>query len=94
MARESSTNQNLAVLGLLAWVAAVLFGTIPTTIESTVAAGGGTARAQIPSPSGAGAACGFAIGGGLCFLGAGLATRSGGVGAPAAPGAVDDRRGV
>jgi hypothetical protein len=80
MARRSSTDLGFVVLGLLAWVAAALFGIFPTTVETAVAAGGGTARAFVPSPSGAGAACGFAIAGGLCFLGAGLASRSRGVG--------------
>jgi hypothetical protein len=76
MAWRSSTDLGLVVLGLLAWVVAALFGAIPTTVESAVAAGGGTARVQVPSPSGAGASCGFAIAGGLCFLGAGIASRS------------------
>jgi hypothetical protein len=76
MAQRSSTDLGLVVLGLLAWVAAAFFGAIPTTVESEIAAGGGTARTHLPSPSGAGAACGFAIAGGLCFLGAGVASRS------------------
>jgi len=78
MARRSSTDLALVVLGLLAWVIAALFGAIPTTIETTIAAGGGTTHATAPSPSGAGAACGFAIAGGLCFVGAALASRPGG----------------
>jgi hypothetical protein len=86
MARRSSTDLGLVVLGLLAWVAAALFGAFPTTVESAVAAGGGTARVQVPSPSGAGAACGFAIAGGLCFLGAGLTSRSRGGSPEAEPG--------
>jgi hypothetical protein len=94
MARRSSTDLGLVVLGLLAWVVAALFGIFPTTVESAVAAGGGTARAVVPSPSGAGAACGFAIAGGLCFLGAGLASRPHRDGADDAPGAAPDRRGT
>ena len=73
----------LAVLGLVAWVAAALFGAIPTTVNAQVAAGGGTAHVMTPSPSGAGAACGFAVAGGLCFLGTALASRP--------PGAKRDR---
>jgi hypothetical protein len=77
MTRRSSTDLSLVALGLLAWLVAALFGAIPTTVETAVAAGGGTTRAQVPSPSGAGAACGFAIAGGLCFVGAALAARLG-----------------
>jgi hypothetical protein len=93
MGRRSSTDLGLVVLGLLAWVAAALFGAIPTTVESAVATGGGTARVAVPSPSGAGAACGFAIAGGLCFLGAGLAARPRGAGRDAEPGAAPDPAG-
>ncbi len=76
MAKRSSTDLALVVLGLLAWVAAALFGAIPTTVETQIAVGDrGTATARAPSPSGAGAACGFAVAGGLCFLGAALASR-------------------
>jgi hypothetical protein len=59
----------LVVLGLVGWVAAALFGAIPTTVDSEVPAGGGKAYVKTPSPAGAGAACGFAVAGGLCFLG-------------------------
>ncbi|OWK45713.1 hypothetical protein [Fimbriiglobus ruber] len=65
----------LAVLGLVAWVAAALLGTSPSIVESQVAAGGGTASVKIPSPAAGGAAGGFAVAGGLCFLGAALAPR-------------------
>jgi hypothetical protein len=68
----------LVVLGLMAWVAAALFGAIPTTVDAEVAAGGGTAHVKTTNPAGAGAACGFAVAGGLCFLGAALASRPGG----------------
>jgi hypothetical protein len=91
MARRSSTDLALVVLGLLAWVVAALFGAIPTTVDTAIAAGGGTAQAKAPSPSGAGAACGFAIAGGLCFLGAALASRPGGGKSEAEPGAAPDR---
>jgi len=74
----------LSLLGLVAWVAAALFGAIPTTVDAEVAVGDrGTAHVKAPSPAGAGAACGFAVAGGLCFLGAALAPRSG-AGKPAA----------
>jgi hypothetical protein len=78
MAKKSSTDLALVLLGLLAWVIAILFGAIPTSVDTTIAVGDrGTANAKAPSPSGAGAACGFAIAGGLCFLGAALASRPG-----------------
>ena len=61
----------LGVLGLVAWITAGLFGAIPTTVDTVVAVGDrGTANSKAPSPSGAGAACGFAVAGGLCFLAA------------------------
>jgi hypothetical protein len=66
MAKKSTTDLALVLLGLLAWTVAVAFGVIPTTVD------------RLPSPSGAGAACGFAVAGGLCFLGAALASRPSG----------------
>lgn len=66
MAKRSTTDLALLMLGLFAWAVAAGFGVIPTTVD------------RAPSPSGAGAACGFAVAGGLCFLGAGLASRPGG----------------
>ena len=65
----------LALLGLVAWFAAALFGVLPATVEVQAATAAGTANVKAPSPSGAGAACGFAVAGGLCFLGAALAPR-------------------
>jgi hypothetical protein len=67
----------LGVLGLLAWITAVLFGAIPTTVDTVVAVEGrGTANAKAPSPAGAGAACGFAVAGGLCIVAAALLHRT------------------
>ena len=80
MAARSSTSLALVAFGLLAWAAAALFGAIPTTVDTHVATAGGTAHTTAPSPSGAGAACGFAIAGGRCFLGSALASRPGGNG--------------
>src|SRR5437763_1109243 len=85
----------LSLLGLVAWVAAALFGALPTTVDAGVAVGDrGTATVKAPSPSGAGAACGFAVAGGLCFLGAALAARPGGGKPDAAPGAAPHGRGM
>jgi hypothetical protein len=64
--------------GLLAWIAAALFGALPMTVDAEVAVGTGTAHVKTPNPAGAGAACGFAVAGGLCFLGAALASRPSG----------------
>src|SRR5262245_27660079 len=85
----------LVVLGLVAWVVAALFGAIPTTVDTQIAVGDrGTAQVKAPSPAGAGAACGFAVAGGLCFLGAALASRPGGGKPGAEPATATDRGGV
>jgi hypothetical protein len=63
VAAQSSTDLSLVVLGLLAWAAAALFAVLPPLAAQ---------------PAAAGAACGFGIGGGLCFLGAALASRRNG----------------
>ncbi len=51
----------LVVLGLAAWIAAASFALGDPTINDTA-----------PNIASAGAACGFAIAGGICFLGAAL----------------------
>jgi hypothetical protein len=66
MAQRSSTDLALVFLGLLAWAVAALFGVIPSLFD------------KVPALPGAGAACGFAIAGGLCFLGAAVASRPAG----------------
>lgn len=83
MARKSSTDIGLVVLGLLAWAIATGFGLHSTVrIRGPVApaAGSGIAPVQdyeaVNVPA-AGAALGFAVAGGLCFLGAGIASRPG-----------------
>ncbi len=53
----------LVVLGLAAWIAAASFALGDPTIQL---GNNGTA----PNIASAGAACGFAIAGGICFLGA------------------------
>jgi hypothetical protein len=58
MAKQSSTDLALVLLGLLAWAAAGLLAIVPGA-----------------TPAAAGAACGFGVGGGLCFLGAAIASR-------------------
>jgi hypothetical protein len=68
----------LVAFGLLAWAAAGLFGAVPMTVDAEVAAGAGTAHVRTPNPAAGGAAGGFAVAGGLCFLGAALASRPGG----------------
>jgi hypothetical protein len=74
MARRSGTGLGLVLLGLLAWVVAVLFAILLPTVETEVL----TVRGQNPcpdhEPGRAGASCGFAIAGGLCMLGAALAS--------------------
>jgi hypothetical protein len=77
----------LVILGLLAWGAAVLFALLPVlnTVNvhvpepSARAPAGGKVEVQTANPASAGVSCGFAVGGGLCFLGAALAvSRDGG----------------
>ena len=75
MRKQSSTDLALLLLGLLAWAIAGVFGGLLTTTSSTVAAGGGRIEVQSPNVAAGGAAAGFAIAGGLCFVGAGLASR-------------------
>ncbi len=55
------------VVGLLCLVGAVVFGLVQTV---RVSAPGGPATAEAPNATGAGAACGLAITGGLCFVAA------------------------
>jgi hypothetical protein len=74
---RSTTDLALVLLGLLAWIVAALLAiTVPTTpVTLPASAGGGTVRAEAPNLAAAGAACGFAIGGAICFLGAAFAAR-------------------
>jgi hypothetical protein len=72
VSKQSSTDLALLLLGLLAWAIAGVFGGLLTATSSTVAAGGGRIEVQSPNVAAGGAAAGFAIAGGLCFLGAGL----------------------
>jgi hypothetical protein len=79
----------LVVLGVVAWVVALYFGcwgTVKTTAPKTptpAVGSGQTVDVEQPNVAAAGAACGFGIGGGLCFLGAALAaSRFGGGAAP------------
>jgi hypothetical protein len=95
VAKRSSTDLALMALGVVAWVAAAFFGAIPTTVETQIPAGEHiTTHTKVPSPSGAGAACGFALAGGLCFLGAALISRPTLGTRDAASGAAPDRGGM
>ncbi|HKB05264.1 MAG TPA: hypothetical protein VKD90_23770 [Gemmataceae bacterium] len=88
MVKRSTTDLGLLLLGMLGWAAAVvLVAAFPTTDADVALASGGTKTVRSVNTVAAGAAGGFAIGGGLCFLGAAIAARSnrsGGVGPPAA----------
>jgi hypothetical protein len=68
-AQRESTDLGLVFLGLVAWVAAFIFGASETTVVVE-------SNKKAPNVASAGAACGFAIAGGLCFVGAVLAARS------------------
>ena len=76
MAQKSTTDLALVLLGLLAWALAAVFGSglITSEVEMVNAAGNKVAL-RAPNPAAAGAAGGFAIAGGICFLGAAFAAR-------------------
>jgi hypothetical protein len=75
MARRSGTDVGLVLLGLLAWVTAVLFAILGPTVDGELpSAGGGTVKVRTSNLAAAAASGGFAIAGGLCLLGAALAT--------------------
>jgi hypothetical protein len=82
MPSRTETDLSLIVLGLLGWAAAALFAVLPflNTVKVEVPGQpGGQPRVEIQAanPAAVGASCGFAIGGGLCFLGAALAAGRG-----------------
>jgi hypothetical protein len=72
-----STDLGFVVLGLLGWVTSGLFATLPSlnTVETETQTPNGRAMIRVTNSAAAGAACGFGVGGGLCFLGAALAAR-------------------
>ena len=76
-APRDSADLGLVVLGLIAWVAAIMFGANQTTVDVEQIPGPGYNKSTVKAPNiaSAGAACGFAIAGGLCFVGAVLASR-------------------
>ena len=78
MASRTQTDLSLVVLGLLGWAAAGLFAVLPLTVKvEAPSPAGGKVEIQAANPAAVGASCGFAIGGGLCFLGAALAASRG-----------------
>jgi hypothetical protein len=77
MARRSGTDVGLLFLGLLALVAAGLFAVAFPTVEAELpSASGGTVKVRTTNLAAAAASGGFALGGGLCLLGAVLAARA------------------
>jgi hypothetical protein len=64
----TSLQTGLVFLGLLAWAIAIVFGCM-----STVEVRRDHPWQGVATSSQAGAACGFAVAGGLCFLGVALA---------------------
>lgn len=93
MQPRSTTDLALLLLGLFAWaVAGVLAVWSPTVEVDVVTQTGARIQSRAQSLTAAGAAGGFAVAGGLCFLGAAFAARESGRppgpgGPPAAPGA-------
>jgi hypothetical protein len=73
MASRTQTDLSLVFLGLLGWAAAALFAVLPLTVKvEAPSPAGGKVEIQAANPAAVGASCGFAIGGGLCLLGAAL----------------------
>jgi hypothetical protein len=80
MDSRSQTDLSLVLLGLMGWAASALFAVLPFLNTLKVEApgpAGGKVEIRATNPAAVGASCGFAIGGGLCFLGAALATDRG-----------------
>jgi hypothetical protein len=76
MAQKSTTDLALVLLGLFAWALAAVFGSgLVTTEVDGVNAAGHKVAIRAANPAAAGAAGGFAIAGGMCFVGAAFAAR-------------------
>jgi hypothetical protein len=65
----------LTLAGVVCLVVALAFGLAGQTVSVSSYSSGGTVSGSAPGPAAQGAACGFAIAGGLCFLGAAVASR-------------------
>jgi hypothetical protein len=65
--KDMGPDMMLAILGVIAWIVAIGFGLDQRAFL--------TRDAYAPNITAAGAACGFAVAGGLCFLGAALYSR-------------------
>jgi hypothetical protein len=79
----------LALVGVIAWIIAGYFGSQATVKTTTpkpptpgVLSSTETVTVEQPNIAAAGAACGFAIGGGLCFLAVGIGGWKSGNGQP------------
>ena len=68
---KPTTDLALVLLGLIAWIVAGLIAVAAPTVA--VRQGNGTA--EVANVAAAGAACGFAIAGGLCLLGAAVTSK-------------------
>ena len=75
--KQTTTDLALVVLGIIAWGIAIFFG-LDQTVDAEQVNPGANYLAKVKTPNivAAGAACGFAIAGGLCFLGAAIVVRS------------------
>ena len=73
--QDVTTDLALVLLGLVAWVVAGLFAVVSPTVDVTRR---NTYESE-PSVAEGGGACGFAIAGGLCLLGAALTSKEGAV---------------
>ena len=68
----------LAALGSLCLIVALIFGIVCQTVEVKTWSRAEQVTGTAPGPGAQGAACGFAIAGGLCLVGAAIAYRSAG----------------
>ena|ERR1022692_249363 len=66
----------LVVFGIACLVIALAFGLAGKTVSVHSSSNSGSVSGSVPDPAAQGAACGFAIAGGLCLLGAAVAKRN------------------
>ena len=70
--RPSVLGFQFFLVGTLAWIAAALFALLDQRVVVNSNVQAGPAPIYAPNAAAAGAAVGFGIGGGLCFLGAAI----------------------
>ena len=74
--RRNDADVGLVILGVIAWAIAIIFTIAVPTIDVESGTATGKVVLKAPNVAAAHAAGGFAIAGGLCFVGAVLASRT------------------